>query len=347
MTGETGLWILVIGIAVLLGLGLALAAYALALRLRNLRKTARRSHWRAVWEPLLLGVLAGDLEPKALHAEVGEREELLFVGFLLDYAKRVRGPERALVCRLAGPYLRRVAADLGDPDPERRARAVHTLALLGLPEYGDLLALALDDPSPLVAMTAARALANEERPQYLRAVLQRLHRFTTWSAGFLASMLASAGSSAAPILREALSSAQYDHRVRAVAADALAMLNDLAAADSAAEILAEPTDPELAIACLRLLAKVGRPEHVDSVRRQIDAPQDAVRAFAASALGRLGAPDDVARLRAALDDPSRWVAIHAARALHALGAHHVLAQLQTAEHPRAALAAEMQRAAAT
>jgi hypothetical protein len=74
--------------------------------------------------------------------------------------------------------------------------------MLGLPRYASTVVAALDDPSPLVAMVAARSLAQEESTEYAHAVLKRLHRFGGWNRRFLASMLASMGPRVADTLRE-------------------------------------------------------------------------------------------------------------------------------------------------
>ncbi len=51
-----------------------------------------------------------------------------------------------------------LAAFLGDPDPERRARAARLLGRLGAPEATDALAGRLTDPAPAVREAATRAL---------------------------------------------------------------------------------------------------------------------------------------------------------------------------------------------
>jgi len=218
---------------------------------------------------------------------------------------------------------------------------VQTVGEIGLPLYADLMIRALDDPSPLVAMVAARALARKEHPEYVRDVLDRLHRFSTWSPNFLSSMLAAVGADAMPILRDVFGDATRRPQVRAIVATALGYLHDSDAADVAAQVLLEETDREILAASLRLLGSVGQPKHIDAVRGKVTSPDFVVRASAVSALGNIGGPDDMTLLHTACEDESRWVAIHAARALRDAGHVDSLQQLAASGRARATLAMQV------
>ncbi|MDX1689262.1 MAG: HEAT repeat domain-containing protein, partial [Candidatus Promineifilaceae bacterium] len=171
--------------------------------------------------------------------------------------------------------------------------------------------------------------------------LERLARFRGWSQGYMASMLASIGSEAAPALRDSLADEEEEPWVRAVAADALLMLKDFEAGDLAARVVELEDDPELLTSALRLLTEVGRPEHIPVIRVRCASPDPRVRSHALSALGTLGEEEDVPRLLGAMSDPSPWVAIHAARGVISAGAGELLRDLAYSDHPRAELAQQV------
>lgn len=337
---ERAMVLLALIILALIILALAFAAYAVLLRIRT---ELRERRWKALvarWEGPVLDAL---LEPEAVprvHAAVAEGDRLRFVRFVLEYSRRVKGEERDVLRELALPYLDPIAERAWSPRAEVRTRAVQTLGTLGLPRYAGEVLTALDDPSPLVAMVAARSLCRQEHPEYAAAVLRRLGRFQGWSPSFMASMLAAVGPEAAPALRETLGD---DHQVpmaRAVAADALRLLSDFEAGDVAARVVEVESDEELLAAALRLLATIGRPEHAVVIRVRCASPDFAVRSSAYAALGMLGLGEDEGRLLGGMSDPSPWVAIQAARGLFG-GARELLQDLADSDHPRAALARQM------
>jgi hypothetical protein len=321
-------------------------AAAALFRLRNSRVARRWTRIETQWEDRILQVMTGDRPAGDIVAELPPRDRRYFVGFLSRFIRRVRGQERRHLSDLAHPLLPIVRAELTSRSPEARAQAVDTLGLLSRPgETGDLVA-ALDDPSPFVAMVAARALTRERSPEHARVIVRHLHRFQAWRPSYLAAMLAAVGPEIGPALREALADARESPRVRAVAAAALARLNDPAAAEVAHRVLIQEHDPGLLAAVLRLLAKVGVAEHLPDIRAKLAAPEDAVRLAAVLALGVLGDADDVPRLTLALRDRSRWVAEHAARGLAAGAGREVLERIVGEAGPQALIAREiLQRAA--
>ena len=338
----------------LLVAALLFAATTLLLRLRNARKAARWRRVEAAWTPPLVEVLAGDRPPEELAARVAPADVLLFADFLLRFARRLRGAERGLLLRLARPCLPAVARRLASRNPERRARAVQTLALLGPETYGAELVRALDDRAPLVAMVAARALAAGRDPGHGAAVLAHLGRFGEWSPRYLASMLAGMGPEAGPALVDLLADSAAAPRLRAVAGDTLRLLKDLAAPGVAAAVLragqaaGAATDRELAASCLRLVAALGRPEHLESVRPLLASADDVIRAAATQALAQLAAGDaaDTAALARAASDPSPWVALEGARGLRRLGALATLDALAASGGPGALVARQVRWEAA-
>lgn len=321
-------------------LALILAGVTVGLRVRNDRKQRRWARLEALWEGQLLEVMAGARSPDAFLATVANREALFFVGFLLRYARRVRGEDHERLAQLARPFLPQVADQVFRGNPERRARAVHTLAEFYLPKYLRVILAALDDPSPLVAMVAARALARKEHADQAPAILSQLHRFELWSPAWMASMLEAMGAVVAPPLRYFLADPKRSIRVRVLAAETLVRLNDLPSADVAVDVLKAEAHTDLSASCLRILHAVGRSDHLVFIRRLCDSPDPVTRAGAVSVLGRIGQEEDLPRLRQAFEDPFVWTAIHAAEALVEAGQIKALTRMAQSSHPRSLLARE-------
>ena len=338
---DSDLALLILGNLVFGVAAAGLALVAVVLRMNNDAKARRWSRLEKLWEPLSLEVVVGLTPPEKLWALVGPRDRLRFVNYLLRFAKRVSGSERRIVDDLAAPYLQLLLPQLKRRIPERRARAVQTLSTLGSRRYVDVILQSLDDPSPLVAMVAARSLARTGSPEYAAGILSRMHRFDTWRPSFLASMLATMGPAVAPALRSALADRNYAPSVRAVAADALRELHDYVSADAAALVLEEATDRNLIAATLNLMAHVGRGEHLPSVRRHATSKEPIVRARAIAALGHVGAPEDLPFIVGAFHDESAWVVLRAGEALLEARAIDKLEALSRLDTPRAQLAQQL------
>lgn len=331
-------------IAVVLALSLvtlAFSAYAVLLRVQNQRRDARRSALAERWQSALLDAIADPAKILELHRLVDENRRLHFVEFVLQFARRMRGSESDVLRSVVQPYMGLIAERLDSDRVEVRARAVQTLGTLGLPEHEDLVIAALDDPSPLVAMVAARALAKEEEPRYASAVLAKVHRFSEWNRLYLASMLAAMGPEVSPGLRKGLADPTAESWTRSVMAEALRLQTDFEAGDVAAGVVADTDDEELAADVLRLLAEVGRPAHLPVVRSKARSHEPAVRAQALLALGRLGGPEDLPILVEALDDDFTWAALYAARGVRETGGRELLLRAAESDDRRGRLAAQV------
>jgi len=319
-------------VAILLVLVIIFAILTIFLRLRNIRTAELWGQLEARWEPIILEVMTGDRSPEDAHRFVGAGEAFYFLDYLMRFANRFLGQEAAVITDLARPYLVGLVDRLPTADPPRRARAIRTLSILGMEDFAPVVVEALDDPSPLVAMIAARALARKNQPQYAGELLARLDRFDNWSLNYMISMLAGMGPEIAPELRRTLADTEVLPQTRAVAAGALRELNDYESAQSAAQILETETDRELLAASLRLIGDVGSPEFLDPIRRLSRSDDAIVRGLALRALGRLGKSEDLPLLRDGIDDESQWVALHAARGLRRVGGIHLLEELLAAHH---------------
>ena len=338
---QSGLWALIVVIAVLFVGTLVLSVYAVVMRSVHLVREKKSTEMTERWRDPVLGAVADPSLVPTVQALVEEDDAIHFLSFVIEYARRVRGEERDILCALAQPFLPRMAERAHARSTEMRAWAVQMLGTLGLPEYAGEVVSALDDPSPLVAMVAARALAREETPQYAGEVLARLDRFDTWNPLFLASMLAAMGPEVSGALRDGLAAEDATPGKRSVMAEALRLQGDFLAGDVAAAVVSRTPDRDLLASGLKLLAAVGRPEHASVVRRHTDSGDAVIRAQALKALGALGGEEDVPTLVDAMDDPSPWPALYAARGALNAGGREALARLITQGHPSAHLAEQV------
>ena len=338
---EAALLALVAAIGVLFLVSVAFSTYAILLRLGHQMRENRWARLTARWQGPVLAALTDPEQSAYVHEVVDEKYRLHFVRFVLEYIRRVRGEERHTLRGLALPYLGGIAARADHRSPGVRTRAIQTLGTLGLPKYSKQVLNALDDPSPVVSMVAARYLARREFPEFAGPVLAHLHRFGGWNRRFLASMLAAIGPEVSAKLREGLADEAAPGWIRVVLADALRMQLDPLAGDTAAEAVVTSDDRELIASLLRLLATVGRPEHVSVIRVRCASSDVVIRAQALRALGVLGGEDDLMLLVQSMDDPSPWAALHAARGVRELGGRGLLVELAESDDPKAALAGQV------
>jgi HEAT repeat protein len=340
-SGETALVVLVWSVIVLTGLSGLLAIAATLLRVAHVRRERRHAVLAATWTPLLLDVLGGSTDAEVLQRTVYRRDRAAFVHLLLQYAFTIRGTERDRLDALAAPHLPALVPLLHHRDAHDRMRAVQALGMLSLDTYAPAVLAALDDRDDLVAMTAAQLLTRRGEPGHAAAVIERLERFERWGLSHVTSMLTDCGPGAAPLLLDVFGDPARPPLARAAAGEALRWLNHLAAADTAAALLATETNVELVAVSLRLLRRLGRADHLGLVRDLCRAPEPVVRIHAVSALAALGGRTEEDALQAAFFDESHWVAIRAARGLREAGHADVLEDLAASPHARADLARQI------
>lgn len=338
---ESGMIALTLVIGALFLVSLAFSGYAILLRARHQRRELLWNELSARWEgPVLAAIVDPDQIPAA-QATVSEEHQLHFVRFVLEYSRRVRGAERRTLRTLVEPYLDGIAERASDRRSEVRTRAVQTLGSLGLPKYSKEVLAGLEDASPLVSMVAARYLARREFPEFAPAVMKHLHRFEGWNRRFLASMLATIGPEASPVLRSGLIDEDQPAWLRSVQAEALKMQLDPRAGDFAARALERAEDRDLVATLLQLLATVGRPEHIPIIRERCGSLDLVIRAQALHALGLLSDASEIPFLVEAMSDESPWAALHAARGVREAGGEEILAEIAKSDHPTAKLAGQI------
>lgn len=336
---------LMIGItAVLIFLAFILATLAITSHLRAKTQEQEERDVTTTWKELLLDILAGDAPPARLIQEVAPNQQRLFLEFLVPYAVTFEGETKRLLIQLAKPFMIRLEQDLERWGVGRRARAVQLFGLLGDASCRGILRARLDDPSKIVAYTAFQWLARRGHPQHdTQPLLKRLDRFSNYDAKQLSSLLVKLGPSAAPMIRSYLRDEHNSTFVRLVCAETLRWMGDAETAPIAAQILVYEPHPELVASLLRLLRRVGRPEHAPLVRSYCQSEVPFIRIHAARALGQIGHPEDDRKLLRSLvtDTRSRWVALNAAKSLKELNQTTPLHHLSRTNHEYAPLASQI------
>lgn len=314
------------------------AVVAVLYRIRNNRVARLWERLEVRWEPIVLSVLGGQRSPEQAWALVRPKERLYFIEYLFRYSGRVRGGYDRTLATLAAPFLEPIATRTRIGNTERRARAVETVAALGLPARMHCVTAALNDPAPLVVMIAARALARPQYREHADAIIDRLEQLSSWSQRHLATMFVRMGPEVADTLRDVLGDPDRPILARRVAAEALSQLHDpRAASDACAIITDEQADRELRTACLRILSHVGGPDHVEPIREATRSEDTVVRAVAMKALAGIASERTEEALKAGMNDESRWVAISAARGLRKAGREDLLLRATSPDDPRAHL----------
>ncbi len=320
----------------LLAVNLAFAVIVVLLRVRSNVRAKRYERIEARWEPVVVGVVSGRGDPVPV---VPEDEMGHVIEIAARFARRLKGDDLDSVRRFIAPYVGALNEDLHSSSPEVRGAAVETISVLAPDTYTDAIITALDDPSPRVSLVAARALLHPGHRDHTPTVLDRLHRYSEWSSSLMSSMLAQVGTGALIHLRAYLADPTRGTHERAVVAGALRLLRDPVAADIAASALGDD-DPELVVACLRLINAVGSREQAGAVRPLVDHPVFYVRAEAVTTLSVIGDASDVEAITRNIYHESPWVATRAARALLVLGQRRLLVSLSMGEGLAAASARE-------
>lgn len=308
-------------VVVLLLVNAAVALGVVALHVKNDRKASRLDHIEAKWEPVIIAVSAGD-DVEVRYPKGRESHHLLVV--VARFARRLRGVERRRVEQFGEPLIPLAVRDLKSRTIGTRRNAIEILSLLAFDRHVAEIVSCMDDRSDHVSIVAARALCRPGAPQFLPLVLERLHRYDSYSPSLLTSLLASVGSSAVEELRAFLSDESRPTGQRAIVADAVCELRDPGSVHVAAATLTSE-DPELVVSCLRLIRTVGSSTEAAAVRKLEDHEAFFVRAEVARTLGVIGDVDDQFRLLSALHDPSPWVALRAGEAMARLGWDDTLA----------------------
>lgn len=302
------LWATIASIA----LAVLLLLYTLELRvhrrLRERRRALLVAYWRDVIANAVTGAAGDGAAPALPRAHRGE------VLRLWNHTRSMiegAAAERLIVLadRLGLRELARTQAE--QARSSARLTAIQALGHLRDAEsYGAILAATADD-NPLIAITAAEALAEIDPERAMSVLIPKLAANRDWPRTHVFRMLEKAGSA---VVSEPL------YRVIRAASDAdaayLLQFAEVAEFDvrdaMASELLHSRNDPELLAAALKVASGYGGIARLDEFLHH---PVWYVRMQAAALLGRVGHAGHVEQLEKCLSDEEWWVRYRAAKAL--------------------------------
>lgn len=213
-----------------------------------------------------------------------------------------------------------------------RVMAIIALGYLRSASSFDVLSALIDDASPIISISAARALMRIDPQRAVQRVVPQIVARQDWVDGGVAQLLHEAGPE---VVSDELGAAtlRANDDVASRLVRFLAGVSPEAATPVIARILAEPHDEHLVSTCLQVMSDA---RDLDKVRPLLAHPRWHVRMHAAGTIGRLGQPADAALLEPLLADPQWWVRYRAAQALQRLlaGQEGQLERLREAQEDR-------------
>lgn len=302
-----------------------LLAGVVLLRMRALRRERRDFREREHWTQVLKQELAGASPPvRRLDARQAH-------GFIEAWNTVHESLPEADSRRLAalGERVGLVDAARRQLDGRYHDRAMVIIALGHLrdPQLFDELSGFLENPSPIVSLCAARALAQIDPPRAMALFVPMIASREDWFPGSVARILTdNHDGSAARELSSVLMRANTD--TAATLVRLLARVAPAQAAGVVRQLLDAKVDDHVISVCLQLLDD---PQDRERARRFLDSPRWHVRMHAAAALGRMGDPGDRSLLEPLLSDSVWWVRYRTAQALLVLPGMGAQALLQIKE----------------
>ncbi len=195
-----------------------------------------------------------------------------------------------------------------------RVMAIIAIGYLRSPSSFDRLQQLVGDASPIISISAARAMMRIDAARAVQQVVPQIESRQDWVDGGIAQMLNEVGPDAVKDeLGAAALRANDDVAPRLVRF--LAGVSEEAATPVIGKILAEPHDEHLVSTCLQVMSDA---VDLDKVRPLLAHERWHVRMHAAAAIGRLGDAGDAQVLKPLLADPQWWVRYRTAQALEHL-----------------------------
>ena len=323
-----------IAFATLVGLTVSIASVVLliaVLLLRQIAQRRERNHQRAAtfWH----AALASATEEAPVHVQALPRRDM--TGFLESWNRlhELRGDDdvsgmHALASKIdLGSKLQQMVRD--GRFHERVMAIIATGYLRNKRSFGQLTSL-IDDASPIVSISAARALMRIDPRRAVSQVVPQIVSRHDWVDGGIAQMLNEAGPEA---VKEELGAAalRANDEVASRLVRFLAGVSPEAAAPVIARILAEAHDEHLVSTCLQVIDDA---RDLDKVHALLSHDRWHVRMHAAAAIGRLGVAKDAHALFPLLADPQWWVRYRTAQALKRLLSDGEMEQLRAEQQDR-------------
>ena len=264
------------------GINAILLSLLVLRRVRLAAEARRRAALTQKLRPSAIAFLEGDAD---LPTGLTTVEQEILADILGEYARKLRGPARALITRYFeehGTVDRELAALARARASWRRAMAAHRLGDIGSTTASAGLLAALEDDARDVRTAAARSLGKLQEPRAVEPLLTAVaaRRVPRSVVGWA---LLQIGAPALPALRNLL--AAEDSARRAGALRVLGLLGDAADAEIVAARLRD-TSAEVRAAAAHALARLGGSASFPQLLTALDDRVPSVRAAAATALGR-------------------------------------------------------------
>ena len=304
--------------------GILLGAMALsALTVRASRRHGRRdaTDRTAQLFELLQASAHGRLDGPSIVVAAEESGSETFWTAIEAIAGTLRRSERIELARTLAHNAHLAAerrALLEEDDPMRREQAARRLGLLPSRASRPALRRAMVKGPDFVTFAAARALARHRDLASLRWLYAHPAPIAQRPIAALSGLLRTFGPGARSLLIAALEKGIPEMRLECATLDALG-LTRCRSARGAIERRLSDARPEVRIAAVRALGRLGMGEAVASLMAALDDEAWPVRAQAARALGRLRAVPAIEALSDRVSDLSWWVRRHAAYALAHIG----------------------------
>lgn len=327
---------LLAGAAVTALIVVLLVAVATAHLLRG-RRAARDELRRRELMPLVHAVLDDDPDDHdSLPDVLGAPAELDQI--VLGLLPQLRGSDRQTLRRLLAErgVVSRAVADLSARTSWRRGRAVSLLGSAADVHHVAAMAALLADRSLEVRCAAARALGKAGDAGAVGHLLQATAGERALPRGVVGMALLDLGTTALPVLRDALSDGHGP--ARALVAELLGVHGDPSAAPALEGLVREAgEDPGVRRTAAAALGRIGSPTSTEPLVAALSNSTDPrLQRTAAEALGRIGDPTATIPLLAGLADDDVAVRTGCADALAVLGAEGQAALREVAAGPGAA-----------
>lgn len=277
------------------------------------RRERRKTRFLAVWRPLIVQSLAGNIQH---YPPVPKADIPVLLNLWNHFQESLRGEAKERLNQLARDMcMGQMALDM----LRHHRLAEQLLAMMTLGHLRDrsalqILSTLLKYESPIISLAAARALMQIDATSAVEIFMPLLAVREDWPSVRVASLLKEAGPS--------IISTPLANLIRHAPREQLSRLVhflELAYSDVSSglvrEILETTNDSPVIAACLLVMSDS---RDLDLVRKQLQHPDWPVRVQAASALGRMGSEVDRQSLERLLQDPQWWVRYRAAQSLSKL-----------------------------
>ena len=289
---------------------LLLIIQVIFLRIRFLSLDKQHNHLVKKWRPKLTQVLLGD---NSTAQVLPRKETCMFIEEWNRMFVSIRGDNLTPLKKLAARFKINYFARNMLKKSRLRNRLLAIVTLGNMQEYSawdDLIEL-LNDPHPVISLTAARALIQIDSKHAVEHIIPIILKHDDWTWSNVANILRQAN----PLhiceqLTTLAASAPVDKQPGLLRY--LESTHCLQLTNVVNEILSTTKDDRVASVCLHIISD---PSSLNDIRKYTSHQRWHVRMHAASALGRLGSQKDLITLLNMTEDENWWVRYRAAQAI--------------------------------